>query len=309
MRRIFLAAALLPISIAMMAFFAPTVTRVKFAASDWDAAEAKAKAEKKLYFVDFDASYCASCRNMDESTYQDPALASYIEQNVVALRLDVQDFDGIMWSQKYEVEALPTMLIFDEQGKLVKRMVGYKSAKDLMSAFQEASNNKTANNSNTANNTAKTSGNAAAHNAGLNPSVQPATEDDRPALKPVTSKTTTNNTGTKAPVVNSDILKEKSSIPAGKGLYEFTIRRAQSSGFSIQLGVFSSYEVLMEQADRASQKFSNQKTMVHVDAVGGQQVFKLLIGSFKDKREANSFRESLRKAGFDGILKDLSVMK
>ena len=118
MRRFIIALALIPVASFIMAFYNPsTATRVKFSAGDWDSAQKQAKLEKKLYFVDFDASYCASCRNMDESTYQDGALASFIEQSVIALRLDVQDFDGVMWSQKYEVEALPTMLIFNEEGK------------------------------------------------------------------------------------------------------------------------------------------------------------------------------------------------
>jgi thioredoxin-related protein len=129
------AVTLILLSLTVMAFVGPT--KVKFLSADWSAAQQKAKAEKKLYFVDFDASYCASCRNMDASTYQDPALASFMENNVVALRLDVQDFEGAMWSQNYEVEALPTMLIFNQDGKLVKRIVGYKSAKDLMAAFSE----------------------------------------------------------------------------------------------------------------------------------------------------------------------------
>ncbi len=101
-------------------------------------AKEQAASESKLYFVDFDASYCATCRNMDQSTYMDPILAQYMDDNVVALRLDVQDFDGVMWSQQYDVEALPTMLVFNNKGKLVKRLVGYQSAADLLKEFKSA---------------------------------------------------------------------------------------------------------------------------------------------------------------------------
>jgi thioredoxin-related protein len=261
-----------------MAFVGPT--KVKFLSADWSAAQQKAKAEKKLYFVDFDASYCASCRNMDASTYQDPALASFMENNVVALRLDVQDFEGAMWSQNYEVEALPTMLIFNQDGKLVKRIVGYKSAKDLMAAFSEVLPKKDI----------KTETVKPVEQKLTSP--QPIVDDEKPALKPVT---------TNAGLTNK--------TPSSVGLYELNVKRFASNGFSIQIGVYNSYDFMLEQAEKLSDKFPSQKILMHVDDIGGQRTFKLLIGNFYDKIQASEFKESLRKSGFDGILKDLSVLR
>jgi len=273
MKNIFLAATVL-LSLSIMAFIGPT--KVKFLSSDWSAAQQKAKTEKKLYFVDFDASYCASCRNMDESTYQDPVLASFMENNVVALRLDVQDFEGAMWSQNYEVEALPTMLIFNQDGKLVKRLVGYKNAKELIAAFTEIMPKK-----DIKNDIVKPTENKVT-------SPQPVVDDQKPVLKPITSN---------------------SKTPTSAGLYELNVKRFTSNGFSVQIGVYNSYEFMLEQAEKLSEKFPSQKILMHVDDMGGQRTFKLLIGNFYDKIQAAEFKESLRKSGFDGVLKDLSAMK
>jgi thioredoxin-related protein len=278
MKKYFKAVTVILLSLTIMAFAGPT--KVKFLSGDWSAAQQKAKSEKKLYFVDFDASYCASCRNMDESTYQDPGLANFMENNVVALRLDVQDFEGAMWSQNYEVEALPTMLIFNQDGKLVKRLVGYKSAKDLMAAFTEVLPKKEA----------KNEGIIRPADQNSN-SPKPVADDEKPVLRPVTS--------------NSHNAKG----PTATGLYELNIKRFTSNGFSIQVGVYSSYEIMLEQAEKLTDKFPDQKTLMYVDEVGGQRVFKLLIGNFYDKIQASDFKENLRKSGFDGILKDLSVLK
>jgi thioredoxin-related protein len=272
------AVSLILLSLTVMAFVGPT--KVKFLSADWSAAQQKAKAEKKLYFVDFDASYCASCRNMDASTYQDPALASFMENNVVALRLDVQDFEGAMWSQNYEVEALPTMLIFNQDGKLVKRIVGYKSAKDLMATFSEVLPKKDI----------KSETVKAVEQKLTSP--QPIVDDEKPALKPVT---------TNAGLTNK--------TPSSVGLYELNVKRFASNGFSIQIGVYNSYDFMLEQAEKLSDKFPSQKILMHVDDIGGQRTFKLLIGNFYDKIQASEFKESLRKSGFDGILKDLSVLR
>ena len=274
MKKISMAVLVLLFSLSIMAFVGPT--KVKFLSADWSAAQQKAKSEKKLYFVDFDASYCASCRNMDASTYQDPALANFMENNVVALRLDVQDFEGAMWSQNYEVEALPTMLIFNQDGKLVKRIVGYKSAKDLIAAFTEVMPKKDIKSDVIKPTEQKSS------------TPQPMIDDVKPVLKPVTSSNKT---------------------PISAGLYELNVKRFTSNGFSVQIGVYNSYELMLEQAEKLSEKFPSQKILMYVDDMGGQRTFKLLIGNFYDKIEASEFKESLRKTGFDGILKDLSVLK
>jgi thioredoxin-related protein len=278
MKNYFKAATLILLSLTVMAFVGPI--KVKFLSADWSAAQQKAKTEKKLYFVDFDASYCASCRNMDASTYQDPALASFMENNVVALRLDVQDFEGAMWSQNYEVEALPTMLIFNQDGKLVKRIVGYKSAKELMAAFNEVLPKKDI----------KTEAVKPVDQKVSSP--QPVVDDEKPALKPVTT--------------NANLANK---TPSSAGLYELNVKRFTSNGFSIQIGVYNSYDFMLEQAEKLSDKFPTQKILMHVDDIGGQRTFKLLIGNFYDKIQASEFKESLRKSGFDGILKDLSVLR
>ena len=278
MKKYFKAVTVILLSLTIMAFVGPT--KVKFLSGDWSAAQQKAKSEQKLYFVDFDASYCASCRNMDESTYQDPGLANFMENNVVALRLDVQDFEGAMWSQNYEVEALPTMLIFNQDGKLVKRLVGYKSAKDLMAAFTEVLPKKDSKNEGIIRSADQNSN-----------SPKPVADDQKPVLRPVTS--------------NSNNAKG----PTATGLYELNVKRFTSNGFSIQIGVYNSYEIMLEQAEKLTDKFPDQKTLMHVDEMSGQRVFKLLIGNFYDKIQASDFKENLRKSGFDGILKDLSVLK
>jgi hypothetical protein len=104
-------------------------------------------------------------------------------------------------------------------------------------------------------------------------------------------------------------ITSNSKTPTSAGLYELNVKRFTSNGFSVQIGVYNSYEFMLEQAEKLSEKFPGQKILMHVDDMGGQRTFKLLIGNFYDKIQAAEFKESLRKSGFDGVLKDLSAMK
>lgn len=257
-----------------MAFMGPT--RVNFLINDWTAAQTKARAEQKLYFVDFDASYCSACRNMDANTYQDPKLADFMNNNVVALRLDVQDFEGIRWSQQYEIEALPTMLIFNQDGKLVKRLSGYKSAKDLLEAFQDASIKK---------------------------------DSKKEPFEIIRNENNSKEAKMLKPIASNNKPLIHNQEPHALGLYELNVRKLTSNGYSIQVGVYSSYEIMLEQAEKLAQNSQDAKILLYVDEIDGQRVYKLLAGNFSDKIEALEFRESLKKIGFDGLLKDLSVMR
>jgi thioredoxin 1 len=289
MRSVIYAAFALPVLLLAMAF--TSATKVTFVSSSWETAQNQAKSESKLFFVDFDASYCASCRNMDESTYQDSRLASFIKDNVVALRLDVQDFDGVMWSQKYEVEALPTMLIFNQEGKLVKRLVGFKSAGQLIQEFQAAKNS--------VNNTPEPAPRKA---------PQPIAED-KPIVRP-SSRATTSGSGSYNPAPFGGFGSASAGGPSGKGLYEVDVRKLDGSkGYAVQVGVFSSQESLLDQASKVKKLFPDQPSMIHIDEMRGREVYKLLVGQFTVRSSANAFIRQVKNAGMNGLVKDLSEMK
>lgn len=280
-------------------------TAVQFMSTDWDTAKNKAFAEGKLYFVDFDASYCATCRNMDQSTYMSSQLANYMDKNVVALRVDVQDFDGVMWSQQYEVEALPTMLIFNEEGKLVKKIVGYKSANDLMSEF-EGSRSKLVAVTTTANPPKP----IPADEPMVRPDVVVATNTTSNVNKSPTVKTKIENP-IFAPNNNSTSFMEDATVapqPKGMGLYEIEVSKKSSTGYGVQVGVYSDYKAMLEQATIFKKDYSNQKTIVHIDTHNGSTVYKLILGTFDSKRIASNFRNMLRKNNRNGLIKDLRYL-
>lgn len=281
MRYLVLAILIAPLLVLMTAF-APNSLMVKFESASWEQSKAKAQSEGKLYFVDFDASYCATCRNMDESTYMDPRLARYIGDNVVAQRVDVQDFDGVMWSQQYEVDALPTMLVFNEHGDLVRRIVGYQSADDLLKVFAEVRQPVLA---------------AQPINQPTTPVVRQPVVADQPMARPA-------NRADAAVVTTSNTINNQEE---GLGLYELAVRRQASKGHAVQIGVYSSYETVLAQASQLKKRY-DQKTIVHIARLKGDVVYKLLLGEFTSKRAAANFRNMLRRDNIDGLLKDLSLL-
>jgi thiol-disulfide isomerase/thioredoxin len=92
----------------------------------------KAKAEKKMVLVDVYATWCGPCKKMDAQTYSDPRVLNFIRENFVAVKVDADDDQGQEFSKKHKINLLPTLIILDTDGKIVDRMSGFASARELL---------------------------------------------------------------------------------------------------------------------------------------------------------------------------------
>ena len=80
---------------------------------------AKASAEKKPLIIDFGASWCKACKELEELTFPDARVRGEA-QRFVALRVDASDDDSPevkVLQAKYKVVGLPTVVILDSAGK------------------------------------------------------------------------------------------------------------------------------------------------------------------------------------------------
>lgn len=96
---------------------------------DLAAAQKRAKAEKKLLFVDVWAEWCGPCQFLKNKIFPTPeaqkALASYIPVSLMTQSKDGKSNpENMKVAQRFQVDAYPTMLILDAEGKEVRRQVG-----------------------------------------------------------------------------------------------------------------------------------------------------------------------------------------
>lgn len=96
-------------------------------------AMAKAKAEKKMVFVDFYADWCGPCKMLDTTTWKDDKVQAWLKKNTIAIKVDVDKFEALV--AKHKVEAMPTMILLAADGKEKKRVVGYRDANGFMKEF------------------------------------------------------------------------------------------------------------------------------------------------------------------------------
>lgn len=93
---------------------------------------AQANKDKKLIFLDIYAVWCGPCKRLKSTTFKDPAVGDYFNQRFVSIAIDGEKGEGVALAQKLQLTAYPTLYILDAQGNVKRKMVGYRSAEQLL---------------------------------------------------------------------------------------------------------------------------------------------------------------------------------
>lgn len=110
-----------------------------FADTSWltslPAAQAQAKKENKLVFMDFTGSdWCGWCKKLDAEVFTKPEFMAYAKKNLVLVQVDFpaqkeQSADlkaaNKALQSKYNVNGFPTLVVIKPDGTIVWQQVGY----------------------------------------------------------------------------------------------------------------------------------------------------------------------------------------
>jgi thioredoxin-related protein len=105
---------------------------IQFIESDWNKALAEAKKQNKLIFLDAYASWCGPCKLLKKNTFPDKEVGKYFNVNFINVAVDMEKGDGPALLQKYGVNAFPTLIITDADGKIITYTKGYIEPKELI---------------------------------------------------------------------------------------------------------------------------------------------------------------------------------
>lgn len=99
---------------------------VRFVAGSLDHALAQAKAQGKRVFVDFDASWCPSCRQLEREVLA-TAEGAALFKDLIAVHVDFDDEANRPYIERYVILGLPTAAVLDADGNQLVRVTGYES--------------------------------------------------------------------------------------------------------------------------------------------------------------------------------------
>lgn len=124
-------------SLLMLLFFMWTYETVaqgiRFETGSWSEVKAKAKSGKKPIFVDAYTTWCGPCKKMAKEVFTKESVGNYFNSTFINYQLDMEKGEGIAFAKQYEVNAFPTLLYFDSEGKLAFKAIGARDEAGLLS--------------------------------------------------------------------------------------------------------------------------------------------------------------------------------
>ena len=92
------------------------------------------KNERKRVFLHFYADWCYYCKKMAKETFHDPSVVSFLNENLIAIKVDVDKEKKI--ASNYGVIGLPTTWFLEEKGDKIGPMLGYIPPDRLLSMLK-----------------------------------------------------------------------------------------------------------------------------------------------------------------------------
>lgn len=140
-----------------LSFSEPEVVKAENPVADainwitWEQMLEKSKTQRRKIIVDVYTDWCGWCKRMDATTFSEPSLAKYINQNYYAVKFDAEQKQDIVFKEKtykfvkngmrgyHELAAeitrgqlsFPTVVFLDEKIEVIQAIPGYRDAKEF----------------------------------------------------------------------------------------------------------------------------------------------------------------------------------
>ena len=90
----------------------------------------KANDEVKKIYINFHADWCYYCKVMKKTTFKDPAVISYLNENFVPIRIDTEKEKKL--AREYKVQGLPANWFLEADGAKIGMKPGLLKPKELL---------------------------------------------------------------------------------------------------------------------------------------------------------------------------------
>lgn len=99
---------------------------------------ASAETRRAPVVIDFSADWCIPCREMEKTTFADPAVVNEASR-FLAMRADLtrQDEKSEALRSRFKVDGVPTALFIDSHGQVKKRLVGYAGVGEFLDTLRQ----------------------------------------------------------------------------------------------------------------------------------------------------------------------------
>jgi len=109
---------------------------IKFTDTSWREVLKQAKAQKKIIFLDAYASWCGPCKMLQKNVFTQKTVGDYYNGRFINVKMDMEKGEGPALMQVYPLEAYPTLMFIDGNGRVLKKVLGYQTPENLIAIGQ-----------------------------------------------------------------------------------------------------------------------------------------------------------------------------
>ncbi len=105
---------------------------IEFNTNDWNTILEQAEKDNKLVFVDAYTVWCGPCKKMARDVFPQKEVGEFYNEKFINVQMDMENGEGLLIAEKYNVNVYPTLLFIAGDGSLVHRSAGYKDTPDFI---------------------------------------------------------------------------------------------------------------------------------------------------------------------------------
>lgn len=264
-----------------------------FFEGDVSTAKVKAQTENKAILLDFTAKWCLPCRWMEKTVFQDQTVIDWADQNIIVVKIDVDDFDGINLKEYYKVNLLPTTILLDPKGKIISRKEESMSSDKFVSWItDQMSSNKIVPKKIDPKKETETS-------TATNKIEEQDVDDIEAVIKEAEKEESTQQQKDDEEIKISEISDKEIEDEIHAGEAEKMI---VPMNYFIQTGLFKSFENAIKYAQQLDQKLNQNTSIISLDKEN-ETVYQIALGAFETYEEASLFNDFLKTERIKGLVK------
>jgi thioredoxin-related protein len=92
----------------------------------------EAKRSKRPVFLDFTSKNCAHCLKMQKEVFANATVANKLNVGFLAYKVDLDEPEGKILAQKYNVQEYPSFLVLAAQGSQIGSIKGFWTAAQFL---------------------------------------------------------------------------------------------------------------------------------------------------------------------------------
>ncbi|GAB5551439.1 MAG: hypothetical protein Sapg2KO_10300 [Saprospiraceae bacterium] len=255
---------------------------------------------QKLLMAHFVADWCMPSRWMEEHAFNHPEVDRLLKEDYLPIKVDIDQAAGFLDKEQYQVETLPTILIFSASGRLLERIEGITDPEELRQYLNK-------------------------HNQGLHKQVpahllhkQKKTTPlidlshlNRPAFEQPTSSTSPTKTSMVISTPNLPMTLEEVFGPSAslQTVNPTAVPVAQPSHqvYGIEVATLKQYGAVIKYV-RSLEKRVNNKVFILLSREQGEKAYHVIVGKVNSRQAAFNLRSRLLAYNIRGVVKILDTL-